>query len=150
MSPELTPVYKHVLQKYKFRRNSTFGEYYHSNNITNEGMHVRGFQGYNSGVVLINLSVIRNSTEYLRVIRNETVQYLTAKYKFKGHLADQDFFTLVGFEYPHLIQTIHCGFNRQLCVWWRDHGYGDVFNNYFKCQHPVVILHGNCNTRIPK
>ncbi|KAJ3655311.1 hypothetical protein Zmor_014446 [Zophobas morio] len=150
LAPELTPVYKHVLQIYKSKHNSTFGEYYHLKNITSHMPHPKGFQGYNSGVVLINLSAIRNSKEYSVIIKNETVTSLTAKYKFRGHLGDQDFYTLLGFEYPHLIQTLHCGFNRQLCVWWRDHGYRDVFNFYFKCKHPTVILHGNCNTKIPK
>ncbi|XP_044268502.1 xyloside xylosyltransferase 1 isoform X1 [Tribolium madens] len=150
LAPELTPVYRHVLQSYKVKKNSTFGEYYHSTAISRNMQHPRGFQGYNSGVVLINLDAIRKSKEYSKIIRNETVQYLTSKYKFRGHLGDQDFYTLMGFEYPDLIQTINCGFNRQLCVWWREHGYRDVFDFYFKCQHPTVILHGNCNTKIPK
>lgn len=112
--------------------------------------HPRGFQGYNSGVVLFNLDAIRNSQEYSRILQNDTVQSLTTKYKFRGHLGDQDFYTLMGFEYSHLIQTLHCGFNRQLCIWWKDHGYNDVFDKYFKCNHSIVILHGNCNTKIPK
>ncbi|RZC40885.1 xyloside xylosyltransferase 1 [Asbolus verrucosus] len=150
LAPELTPVYRHILQGYKMKHNSTFGEYYHPKNITKTMPHPRGFQGYNSGVVLINLSAIRKSEEYSVILRTKSVQSLTSKYKFRGHLGDQDFYTLMGFEYPHLIQTLNCGFNRQLCVWWRDHGYRDVFDHYFKCKHPVVILHGNCNTKIPK
>jgi hypothetical protein len=150
LAPELTPVYRHVLQAYKVKHNSTFGEYYHLKNISNIVPHPKGFQGYNSGVVLINLSAIRQSKEYSVIIKNETVQSLTSKYKFRGHLGDQDFYTLIGFEYPHLIQTLNCGFNRQLCVWWRDHGYRDVFDYYFKCRHPTIILHGNCNTKIPR
>lgn len=112
--------------------------------------HPRGFQGYNSGVVLLNLNAIRKSVEYSRILQKDTVQSLTNKYKFRGHLGDQDFYTLMGFEYPHLIQTLHCGFNRQLCVWWKDHGYKDVFDKYFQCNHSIVILHGNCNTKISK
>ncbi|KAG5890576.1 hypothetical protein JTB14_012704 [Gonioctena quinquepunctata] len=61
---------------------------------------------------------------------------------FRGHLGDQDFYTLVGNEYPHLIQTLNCKFNRQLCTWWRDHGYSNIFEHYFKCNHDIVVLHG--------
>lgn len=73
---------------------------------------------------------------------------MTKEFGFKGHLGDQDFYTLVGFVRPDLIQTLNCGFNRQLCTWWRDHGYGDVFKDYFKCKHKVVVVHGNCNTNM--
>ncbi|KAJ8917524.1 hypothetical protein NQ315_005573 [Exocentrus adspersus] len=149
LAPELTPVYRHILHMYKAKHNTTFGDYYHQQNISN-ATHPRGFQGYNSGVVLIRLKAQRNSTEFLKVINNSSVLEMTSKYKFRGHLGDQDFYTLLGYEYPHLIQTLNCGFNRQLCTWWRDHGYSDIFDHYAKCDHDTVVLHGNCNTRIPK
>lgn len=149
LAPELTPVYRHILHMYKAKHNTTFGEYYHQQNISNT-THPRGFQGYNSGVVLINLKAQRNSTEFPKVIMKATVHQMTSKYRFRGHLGDQDFYTLLGYEYPHLIQTLNCGFNRQLCTWWRDHGYSDIFKYYAKCDHDTVVLHGNCNTRIPK
>ncbi|XP_057663450.1 xyloside xylosyltransferase 1 isoform X1 [Diorhabda carinulata] len=167
LAPELTPVYLHVLHMYKAKHNTTFGDYYRVNNISND-VHPRGFQGYNSGVVLINLAAQRKSLEFSKIISNASVQTMTSKYRydlnwdlvnclqilcyfrFRGHLGDQDFYTLVGYEYPHLIQTLNCGFNRQLCTWWRDHGYVNIFSNYFKCEHDIVVLHGNCNTRIPK
>lgn len=101
-------------------------------------------------MVLVDLLAVRKSQEYARLLRNDTVMQITADYNFHGHLGDQDFYTLIGYNYPHLIQTLHCGYNRQLCTWWRDHGYNDVFQYYFKCRHETVVLHGNCNTRIPK
>lgn len=152
LAPELTPVYRHILHSYKLKHKSTFGEYY-TNKITwntTTQNHPYGFQGYNSGVVLLDLQAIRKSKEFLHVISNETVRNLTEKYKFRGHLGDQDFYTLIGYEYPNLIQTINCGFNRQLCTWWRDHGYSNIFDQYFTCNHSIVVLHGNCNTKIPK
>ncbi|KAF7274207.1 xyloside xylosyltransferase isoform X2 [Rhynchophorus ferrugineus] len=149
LAPELTPVYRHILHMYKLKHSTSFGEYYHENKIS-ENQHPKGFQGYNSGVVLIDFEKQRKSKEFLYVISKENVKNMTEKYKFRGHLGDQDFFTLVGYEYPHLIQTINCGFNKQLCTWWRDHGYSDIFDNYFRCNHSIVVLHGNCNTRIPK
>nr|CAI5820045.1 unnamed protein product [Callosobruchus analis] len=150
LAPELTPVYRHILHMYKAKHNTTFGDYYKSDALKSKSIHPKGFQGYNSGVVLINLKAQRNSTEFPMIITNGTVNRMTSKYRFRGHLGDQDFYTLVGYEYPHLIQTLNCGFNRQLCTWWRDHGYLEIFDKYFKCQHETVILHGNCNTKIPK
>lgn len=149
LAPELTPVYRHVLYSYKLQHNTSLGDYYHDYNTTS-GIHPRGFQGYNSGVILFNLSAIRKSNYYNKVLSKDYVDKLATKYNFKGHLGDQDFYTLLGFEEPQLFHTLNCGLNRQLCTWWRDHGYKDIFYNYFKCKHRVIVLHGNCNTRIPK
>lgn len=153
IAPELSPVYRHVMRSYRKKHlNTTFGDYYHWNDSADPNIiHSRGFQGYNSGVLLLKLDAIRNSDEYKSILNKSKLDKLTKKYNFKqGHLGDQDFYTLIGCEYPHLIQTIHCGFNRQLCTWWRDNGYSDVFHHYARCDHEVVILHGNCNTEIPK
>lgn len=150
LAPELTTVYLHVLQNYRrTKKNSTFGEFYHDDVISATENHPRGFQGYNSGVLLLDLKAIRKSSLYNNLISKDNVDKLAKKYKFKGHLGDQDFYTLMGYEHPDLIQTINCGFNRQLCTFWRDHGYKKIFDDYFKCKHKTVILHGNCNTKIP-
>ncbi|CAG9768379.1 unnamed protein product [Ceutorhynchus assimilis] len=150
LAPELTPVYKHILHMYKRKHKTTFGEFYHQRPLSpSSPNHPKGFQGYNSGVVLVDFEKQRNSTEFSKIITKESVINMTEKYKFRGHLGDQDFYTLLGYEYPELIQTLNCGFNRQLCTWWRDHGYREIFDYYFKCDHPIVVLHGNCNTRIP-
>lgn len=135
---------------YRAKHNTTFGDYYHPQYSRNVPFHPHGYQGYNSGVILFNLSAIRESKLYPNLLKNDTVNKLVRKYTFRGHLGDQDFYTLIGYEYPSLIRTLSCGFNRQLCTWWRDHGYKDVFNYYFNCTHSVVVLHGNCNSKIPK
>ncbi|KAF5288953.1 hypothetical protein FQA39_LY03832 [Lamprigera yunnana] len=145
LAPELTPVYRHILHKYRLNHITTFGDYYKSKNMSNF-THPEGFQGYNSGVILLNLRKIRESQEYSTLLSKSFVDPLVKKYMFKGHLGDQDYYTLLGYELPHLIQTINCGFNRQLCKWWK-YGYSDVFDDYFKCEHRVVVLHGNCNTK---
>lgn len=67
----------------------------------------------------------------------------------QGHLGDQDFYTLLGMERPELIHMVDCGWNRQLCTWWRDRGYADVFANYSECHSETKLWHGNCNTPIP-
>lgn len=148
LAPELTPVYRHVLHYYRTKHKTSFGEFFHVDNKST-GLHRDGYQGYNSGVILFNLTAIRQSTQYEQLLSPENVKNITRKYKFKGHLGDQDFYTLLGYDHPNLIKPLDCGFNRQLCTWWRDNGYKNVFNFYSKCDSPSVILHGNCNTKIP-
>ncbi|OXB83135.1 UNVERIFIED_CONTAM: hypothetical protein H355_016699 [Colinus virginianus] len=109
-----------------------------------------GQPGFNSGVLLLNLEAMRHSKLYNQLLEPAMVQKLTEKYHFKGHLGDQDFFTMVGMEHPELFHVLDCTWNRQLCTWWKDHGYSDVFEQYFRCEGEVKIYHGNCNTPIPE
>ncbi|SPP73209.1 blast:Xyloside xylosyltransferase 1 [Drosophila guanche] len=157
LAPELTPVYRHILYRYRVRYPKTsFGNPYYpmnhemgnQHNHNHEQRH--GYPGLNSGVVLLLLNRIRNSKSYLEKLTNSEVQTLVAKYSFKGHLGDQDFFTLLGYEYPNLIYRLDCVWNRQLCTWWKDHGYSDIFDAYFRCEGNIKMYHGNCNTRIPE
>ncbi|XP_050306880.1 xyloside xylosyltransferase 1-like [Anthonomus grandis grandis] len=150
LAPELSPVYRHILHMYKLKHKTTFGDFYHQRPISPYKTHPQGFQGYNSGVVMINFVKLRTSKEFPKVISKLNIINMTEKYRFRGHLGDQDFYTMLGYEFPHLIQTIHCGFNRQLCTWWKDHGYREIFDYYFQCEHPVMVLHGNCNTKLPR
>lgn len=72
-----------------------------------------------------------------------------SRYSFRGHLGDQDFYTLLGFEKPSLFHVLPCTWNRQLCQWWKDKGYENIFHKYFDCLGTVKIWHGNCDTPIP-
>jgi len=113
---------------------------------------------------------MRKSTLYESLITPEWVERLTKKYHFKGHLGDQDFFSLIGMEHERLFYVLPCTWNRyefiyfevsdfrnlfqvvlyrQICDWWKRHGYAEVFNEYFKCEGSVNVWHGNCNTPIP-
>ncbi|XP_014231341.1 xyloside xylosyltransferase 1 [Trichogramma pretiosum] len=140
LGPELTPVYRHVLYIYRNKNPKTnFGE----------PSYLGGYAGYNSGVILFNLKRLRESLEYDQIVGRDSVEHLVKKYDFKGHLGDQDFYTLLGMERPELIHTIDCGWNRQLCTWWKDRGYSDVFANYSRCNSDTKLWHGNCNTPIP-
>nr|CAD7573940.1 unnamed protein product [Timema californicum] len=140
LAPELTPVYRHVLYVYRSKHKGTkFGE------PISKG----GFPGVNSGVMLLRLDRMRESVTYNQLLKSAMVEKLASKYQFKGHLGDQDFYTLLGMEHPELIHVLPCTWNRQLCTWWRDHGYQDVFKDFFRCQGPVRLYHGNCNTPIP-
>nr|XP_009943137.1 PREDICTED: xyloside xylosyltransferase 1 [Opisthocomus hoazin] len=137
---EMQPVYRH-----------TFWQYRRENPQTKVGEPPPdGLPGFNSGVLLLNLEAMRQSKLYNQLLEPAMVQKLTEKYHFKGHLGDQDFFTMVGMEHPELFHVLDCTWNRQLCTWWRDHGYSDVFDQYFQCEGEVKIYHGNCNTPIPE
>ncbi|XP_019358614.1 PREDICTED: xyloside xylosyltransferase 1 [Gavialis gangeticus] len=136
---EMQPVYRH-----------TFWQYRRENPQTKVGdPPPDGLPGFNSGVLLLDLEAMRHSPLYNRLLEPAALQELTEKYHFKGHLGDQDFFTLVGMEHPELFHVLDCTWNRQLCTWWKDHGYSDVFHRYYACEGPVKIYHGNCNTPIP-
>ncbi|NP_001376433.1 xyloside xylosyltransferase 1 [Gallus gallus] len=137
---EMQPVYRH-----------TFWQYRRENPQTRVGEPPPdGLPGFNSGVLLLNLEAMRRSKLYNQLLEPGMVQKLTEKYHFKGHLGDQDFFTMVGMEHPELFHVLDCTWNRQLCTWWKDHGYSDVFDQYFRCEGEVKIYHGNCNTPIPE
>lgn len=60
---------------------------------------------------------MRNSKLYSELITPQTVEKLTKKYHFKGHLGDQDFFTLIGMDHEELFYVLPCTWNRQLCTW---------------------------------
>ncbi|XP_014206766.1 xyloside xylosyltransferase 1 isoform X2 [Copidosoma floridanum] len=141
LAPELSPVYRHVL--YTYRRK-------HPKTMFGEPHYLGGFPGYNSGVILVHLKRLRESLEYDQIVGRDSVEHMVEKYEFKGHLGDQDFYTLLGMERPEFIHTIDCGWNRQLCTWWRDRGYADVFANYSRCDSETKLWHGNRNTPIPE
>ncbi|XP_019388097.1 PREDICTED: xyloside xylosyltransferase 1 [Crocodylus porosus] len=139
IAQEMQPVYRH-----------TFWQYRRENPQTKVGdPPPDGLPGFNSGVLLLDLEAMRRSPLYNRLLEPAALQELTEKYHFKGHLGDQDFFSLVGMEHPELFHVLDCTWNRQLCTWWKDHGYSDVFHRYYACEGPVKIYHGNCNTPIP-
>lgn len=169
LAPELTPVYRHILYRYRANNPTTnFGSpYYPSsilssifnmntiNNINNNKhkhfKHIKhGYPGLNSGVVMLYLKRIRTSKLYEENLKESYVRKIANKYSFKGHLGDQDYYTLLGYEFPSLIYRLDCIWNRQLCTWWKDHGYSDVFDTYFHCEGKVKLYHGNCNTRVPE
>ncbi len=136
---DLQPVYRHTFWKYRQEHPETrVGE-----------PPPDGLPGFNSGVLLLDLERMRNSTLYNSLINGPSVKKLTDEFHFKGHLGDQDLFTLLNMKYESLFHVLPCEWNRQLCRWW-ERGYKSVFDRYFNCDADVKIYHGNCNTPIPK
>ncbi|CDW55640.1 Glyco transf 8 domain containing protein [Trichuris trichiura] len=108
-----------------------------------------GFSGFNSGVLLAHMDNMRNSLQYNSLLNVSTIDALAKKYAFKGHLGDQDFYTLIAAEHPQLFYRLPCAWNVQLCKWWlRVYG-ADIFDKYRKCDMDVKVYHGNCNSPIP-
>ena len=136
---DLQPVYRHQFWKYRSENPGT--------RVGEPGP--GGLQGFNSGVLLLNLDKMRHSALYNSLINAEAVEKLTKEFSFKGHLGDQDFFTLVGMKYEWLFHVLPCQWNRQLCTWWKDKGHEAHFHLYYDCEDPIKIWHGNCNTPIP-
>jgi len=108
-----------------------------------------GLPGFNSGVLLLDLNRMRQSSLYNSLLEPAAISRLCNQMHFKGHLGDQDFFTLLGMRYEQLFYILPCQWNRQLCRWWADNGYKDVFESYNRCDGDIMIYHGNCNTPIP-
>uniref|UniRef100_A0A8D2B5D1 Xyloside xylosyltransferase 1 n=1 Tax=Sciurus vulgaris TaxID=55149 RepID=A0A8D2B5D1_SCIVU len=113
------------------------------------GPPLNGLPGFNSGVMLLSLEAMRQATLHTACWSPPTCSNWPASTTSTGHLGDQDFFTMISMEHPELFHVLSCTWNRQLCTWWRDHGYSDVFEAYFHCEGHVKIYHGNCNTPIP-
>jgi len=92
---------------------------------------------------------MRESSLYNSLLDETAVSRLTDELHFKGHLGDQDFFTVAGMQHEQLFYVLPCHWNRQLCRWWSDNGYKDVFELYNVCDGDIKVYHGNCNTPIP-
>ncbi|CAA9994074.1 unnamed protein product [Nesidiocoris tenuis] len=139
-APELTPVYHHILYTY---RNS------HKDTKMGSPFSEGGFPGVNSGVLLLDLEKMRRSVIYQGLLIPGEIDKLAQEFTFQGHLGDQDFYTLAALKYPYLLHLLDCGWNRQLCTWWRDHGYQENFHKFATCPSKTKIYHGNCNSHIP-
>ena len=137
---EQQPVYRHILHEYRTKLD----------NKTALGLPPpEGWPGFNSGVLLMDLHKMRESVIYNSLLKSDKIDTICKKYFFSGHLGDQDFYTVVSFQFKHLFHVIPCNWNRQLCQWWRYHGYRDVFEDYFKCDLQIKLFHGNCNSALP-
>jgi len=141
---ENQPVYRHLLWSYRQENPQT--------DVGSAPPH--GLPGLNSGVLLLDLDKLRQSILFNSYLEHPNlIERLIEKYHFKHtHLGDQDFYTLLSFEYRDLFYFLPCYWNRQLCTWWKNKGYDDVWNEYYNCNNDesIYLYHGNCQTAIPK
>ncbi|CAH1265306.1 XXYLT1 [Branchiostoma lanceolatum] len=139
IAEEQQPVYRHTFWQYRNEHKGT-----KVGNPPPDGQ-----PGFNSGVLLLDLDKMRASSLYNSLLNGTVVRTMSEEFHFKGHLGDQDYFTLLSYRYPQLFHVLPCTWNRQLCTWWQDKGYQEVFDFYHDCAGEVNIYHGNCNTPIP-
>lgn len=72
------PVYRHALWKWRSE---------HKDTRVGEPPAKGGLTGFNSGVMLLDLARMRNSSVYNRALDSDLLLQYTAKYSFKGHRA---------------------------------------------------------------
>ncbi|XP_071476898.1 xyloside xylosyltransferase 1-like [Diadema antillarum] len=136
---EQQPVYRHIFSLYRSQNRGTLVGAPPPDGLT----------GFNSGVLLLNLDKMRASKHLKQFLTPDVIVSVRDKYHFRGHLGDQDFYTLVSMEKEDLFYVLPCSWNKQLCQWWKNKGYDDVWDQYFECKGKIHIYHGNCNTPIP-
>lgn len=143
LAHEQQPVYYHLLQVYRNKEPAS-----KAGLLAAAG----GFPGFNSGVILLDLARMRASELYNSVFQTDLLAALTAKYTFKGHLGDQDLYTMLGLSHPELFYTLPCEWNKQLChYWFREQLYPQLMAEWTVCgvDSVIRIVHGNCGTPIP-
>ncbi|OQR75516.1 xyloside xylosyltransferase 1-like, partial [Tropilaelaps mercedesae] len=138
IAPDLQPHYRAEFSLY--RRN-------HSG--TDVGLPRPGKQGFNTGVMLMDFGRMSNSKRYNNLLVKKSLLELTQKYEFYGYLGHQDFFTILGIEYPEMFYLLDCTWNRQLDTSWKVHYNLKIFELYHRCPGPIRIYHGNGNNKIP-
>ncbi|XP_023325659.1 xyloside xylosyltransferase 1 isoform X3 [Eurytemora carolleeae] len=70
-------------------------------------------QGLNTGVVLYRLDKMRVNELYNSFLNKQKIDYLVKKFGYPFALAEQDFFTNLGFMFPDLFHILPCQFNTQ-------------------------------------
>ena len=136
---EMQPSYRTLFARYRNAHNGT--------RVGDPPPH--GWPGFNSGVLLLDLDRMRDSTLYNSQLTEKSLARLTAEFTFKGNYGDQDFYTLLGMKYPQLFHRLPCGWNRQLCRSKRRKGEEHIFDQYHRCDEEVKIYHGNCHAKFP-
>ncbi|XP_023325652.1 uncharacterized protein LOC111699263 [Eurytemora carolleeae] len=103
------------------------------------------FQGFNTGVVLYRLDRMRESEIYNKFLSSDRVSFLTKKFMYKISLAEQDFFTNLGFIHPELFNILPCTFNKQESIQYLAPPFEEIFDLYHDCKEKkdVKVYHIN-------
>jgi len=138
MGVDLSPNYYKYLEPYRILHpNSSFG--------------LPGrFQGFNTGVVLYNLQAMRESSVYNSYLSPGAITRLLEEFMYSFTLAEQDWFTNLGFLHPELFHVLSCRFNRQTSIQFLKPPLEEIFEQFHSCgnKSEVVIFHGNgCGPR---
>ena len=140
---EQSPYYAKALSEFRqANRRTVFGGYPKNG----------GIPGINTGVLLVDIKkLVDDSFVQDNYLTEKYYNYLVKRFQVQGKLVlgDQDFLSLLIFEHPEVFRILDCGWNRQLCQYFRKE-FNKVFDLYYECRSVTKIVHGNCNTTIPK
>ncbi|XP_023325649.1 uncharacterized protein LOC111699261 isoform X2 [Eurytemora carolleeae] len=103
------------------------------------------YQGFNTGVVLYRFDRMRENEVYNSFLTREKVNFLIQKFGFQISLAEQDFFTNLGFIHPELFHILPCTFNKQESIQYNAAPFESIFNAYHDCvpKKDIKIFHLN-------
>lgn len=131
LANDQTPHYRSLLSEFrKFNPETQAGE-------------VGFYQGFNTGVALYNLAVMRASDTYLKSVEPNRVVELATKYKLRGTVGDQDWLTVLSWESPNLFHRLPCQFNVQTDQVYNTEKWKDLWPKYHNCPNRTLILHRN-------
>ena len=130
---DLSPNYYVQLTKYrKLNAGSKFG-------------YAGRLQGFNTGVVLYNLAAMRQSALYNSYLTPRMITQLSNQFMYSFTLAEQDWFTNLGYIHPHLFYILPCKFNRQTSIQFLRPPWEEIFESFHSCdpKQDVAIFHSN-------
>ena len=138
---EQSPYYARALSEFRqANRRIVFGGYPKNG----------GIPGINTGIVLVNIKkLVDDSFVQDNYLSEKNYNYLVKRFQVWGklHLGDQDFLSLLNFEHPEVFRILDCGWNRQICQYFKKEC-NKILD--YECWNEMKIIHGNCNTTIPK
>jgi len=130
---DLAPHYRHVLGKYRdLNAGTKFGD-------------PGRYQGFNTGVVLYRLDRMRQSDLYNSYLNSKSIVEMTKTFMYKISLAEQDFFTNLGFLHPSLFHVLPCQFNKQESIQYLAPPFEEIFESYHYCDEKknIKVYHIN-------
>ena len=101
------------------------------------------FKGVNTGVALYCLSCMRRSQVYNRQLEEDQLKSLSKKYDFEISLAEQDWFTQLGWELKELFYSLPCKFNVQTDTEYEVEEFEHLWKLFRECGEKTAILHLN-------
>ena len=96
-------------------------------------------------MVLYNLTRMRTSKEYDEHLGERMMVEMVEKYSFESTLAEQDWFTLLGWEKPELFHPLPCEYNLQTDIEYKkNHKMADdLWDQFRNCSGIPKIIHSN-------
>ncbi|XP_023346611.1 xyloside xylosyltransferase 1 [Eurytemora carolleeae] len=97
-------------------------------------------------MVLYDLERMRNNEIFNRYLEPENMKQLMKMYRYRSILAEQDWFTNLGFTNPDLFYVLPCTYNAQTTLeYMREGPEKDFFDDYHFCDkfHNLKVVHYN-------